>query len=214
VGAVVAAAVALIAIREISDRQTPTATPESIAAPAPSAGKVTDLEYVGSSACATCHSGEASRWKSSDHFHSMAEPTASNVLGDFKDAKFSYGNVTSTFFMRGDSYWVRTDGPDGKLADFPIKYTFGYKPLQQYLIELPGGRLQALSITWDARPSEQGGQRWFHQYPGQNIKAGDALHWTGRDQNWNFQCAACHSTNLAEPCDPLNFGWTIISIWV
>ena len=131
----------------------------------------------------------------------MAAPTASNVLGDFKGAKFSYGNVTSTFFTRGDSYWVRTDGPDGKLADFRIKYTFGYKPLQQYLIELPGGRLQALSITWDARPNEQGGQRWFHQYPGQNIKAGDTLHWTGRDQNWNFQCAACHSTNLVRNYD-------------
>ena len=71
-----------------------------------------------------------------------------------------------------------TDGPDGKLADYEIKYTFGVHPLQQYLIELPGGRLQALSIAWDARPKAQGGQRWFHLYPGQNIKAGDWLHWT------------------------------------
>ena len=45
-------------------------------------------------------------------------------------------------------------------------YTFGVDPLQQYLIELPGGRLQALGIAWDTRPKAQGGQRWFHLYPG------------------------------------------------
>ena len=90
---------------------------------------------------------------------------------------------------------VRTDGPDGKLADFEIKYTFGVKPLQQYLVELPGGRLQALSIAWDARPREAGGQRWFHLYPNERIDFRDELHWTRRQQNWNYMCADCHSTN-------------------
>jgi predicted CXXCH cytochrome family protein len=159
------------------------------------------LTYVGSSACAECHATQFAAWKTSDHFHAMAEPSESTVRGDFNDARFTYNKVTSTFFRKDGRYWVRTDGPDGKLADFPIKYTFGYTPLQQYLIELPGGRLQALSISWDARPREEGGQRWFHQYPGQAIAAGDPLHWTGRDQNWNFQCAACHSTHLEKNYD-------------
>jgi Flp pilus assembly protein TadD len=66
---------------------------------------------------------------------------------------------------------------------------------------MPGGRLQALGIAWDARPKAQGGQRWFHLYPGQNIKAGDPLHWTGVQQNWNFQCSECHSTNLRKNFD-------------
>ena len=30
---------------------------------------------------------------------------------------------------------VRTDGTDGNLHDYEIKYTFGATPLQQYLIE-------------------------------------------------------------------------------
>jgi len=50
---------------------------------------------------------------------------------------------------------VRTDGPDGKLHDYEIKYTFGVVPLQQYLIEFPDGRLQALGIAWDSRPAEE-----------------------------------------------------------
>ena len=102
---------------------------------------------------------------------------------------------------RDGKFFVNTDGPDGKLADYEIKYAFGVRPLQQYLIELPGGRMQALGIAWDSRPKAQGGQRWFHLYPGQNIKAGDPLHWTGIEQNWNFQCAECHSTNLRKNFD-------------
>ncbi len=61
--------------------------------------------------------------------------------------------------------------------------------------------MQALSIAWDSRPKEQGGQRWFHLYPGQNIRAGDWLHWTSGGQNWNFTCAECHSTNLRKNFD-------------
>ena len=102
---------------------------------------------------------------------------------------------------RDGKYVVNTDGPDGKLHDYEIKYAFGVHPLQQYLIELPGGRMQALSIAWDSRPKEQGGQRWFHLYPGQNIRAGDWLHWTSGGQNWNFTCAECHSTNLRKNFD-------------
>ena len=70
-----------------------------------------------------------------------------------------------------------------------MKYTFGVYPLQQYLIEFPDGRIQALSIAWDSRPQEQGGQRWFHLYPNEEIRHDDILHWTGLNENWNFMCA-------------------------
>ena len=89
-------------------------------------------------------------------------------------------------------------------------------PLQQYLIELSGGRIQALGIAWDARPKEEGGQRWYHLYPDQKLKAGDPLHWTGIDQNWNYQCAWCHSTNLTKNYDQasrqFNTTWSEISV--
>ena len=60
---------------------------------------------------------------------------------------------------------MRTDGPDGKPAEFEIAYTFGADPLQQYLVPFPDGRLQTLGLAWDTRPRSQGGQRWFHLYP-------------------------------------------------
>ena len=70
----------------------------------------------------------------------MQEANAQSVLGNFDFARFDYHGVVSTFTKRDGKYFVRTDGPDGKLAEFDIKYTFGFRPLQQYLIEFPSGR--------------------------------------------------------------------------
>ena len=158
-------------------------------------------EYVGASTCASCHAAEQKAWLGSHHELAMQEANAATVLGNFDGARFAHHGVESTFFKRDGKFVVRTDGPDGKLADFEIKYTFGVSPLQQYLIEFPGGRYQALGIAWDARPKAEGGQRWFHLYPNEKIDHRDALHWTGLYQNWNLQCAACHSTNLKKGYD-------------
>jgi len=163
-------------------------------APAPST-------YVGREVCAGCHAKELTAWRGSDHDLAMQAADEKSVLGDFANAKFAYAGITSTFSRRDGKFYVNTDGPDGKLAEYEIKYAFGVRPLQQYLIEFPGGRMQALSIAWDSRPKAEGGQRWFHLYPGQSIKAGDWLHWTSGGQNWNFTCAECHSTNLRKGFD-------------
>jgi tetratricopeptide (TPR) repeat protein len=124
-----------------------------------------------------------------------------SVLGDFGGARFTHSGITSTFFRRDGKFFVNTDGADGKLADFEIKYTFGVYPLQQYLIEFPDGRLQALSIAWDSRPGGEGGQRWFHLYPNERIDHRDVLHWTRSSQNWNHMCAECHSTYVQKNYD-------------
>ena len=157
--------------------------------------------YVGREACAPCHAAQAQAFAGSHHDLAMQPAEPGTVLGDFADARFTYRGVTSTFFRRDGGYWVRTDGPDGKLADFRIAWTFGFDPLQQYLIELPGGRVQALGIAWDARPKAAGGQRWFHLYPNEPIDFRDELHWTAASQNWNYMCANCHSTGLRRGYD-------------
>jgi predicted CXXCH cytochrome family protein len=148
-----------------------------------------------------CHSAEAERWAGSHHALAMQKATTATVLGDFSDAKLSHFGVVTSFSRSGDKFLVRTDGPDSALHEYEIAYTFGVYPLQQYLIAMPGGRLQALGAAWDTRPKEQGGQRWMHLYPDQKLPAGDRLHWTGRDQTWNYMCADCHSTGLKKDYD-------------
>ncbi len=157
--------------------------------------------FVGGARCAACHPGETEAYRASDHARAMQPATAQTVLGDFDQARVTHRGVTSTFVRRGEKFLVRTDGPDGKLAEFEITYTFGVDPLQQYLIPFPGGRLQTLGLAWDTRPRGQGGQRWLHMYPGRTLRPPDPLHWTGREQTWNFQCAECHSTDLRKRYD-------------
>ena len=152
--------------------------------------------YVGGQTCIACHPKEAELWKHSHHALAMQVANSSTVLGDFDNASFEKDGVTSLFFRRDDEYFVRTDGPDGQLQEYKIAYTFGLDPLQQYLIAFPNGRYQALSIAWDGRPAVAGGQRWFHLYPREPIGHRDILHWTGPQQNWNYMCADCHSTDL------------------
>jgi len=172
--------------------------------------------YVGGEKCVTCHAAEAELWRGSHHALAMQPATAQTVLADFENAKFSKDGIESRFFRRDGQYWVRTDGADGKLTDFRVTYTFGVTPLQQYLLELPGGRKQALSIAWDSRAKEQGGQRWFHLYPDEKIDHRDVLHWTGPAQNWNHMCAECHSTNLQKNYRPASgrfeTTWTDINV--
>ena len=133
----------------------------------------------------------------------MQETPQDTVLGDFTGSNFAYNGLNSTFFKRDDRFYVNTDGPDGSLEDFEITYAFGVDPLQQYLIEFPDGRLQALGIAWDTRPADDGGQHWFHLYPDEDIDHTDPLHWTGANQTWNYMCAECHSTNLDKNYDPI-----------
>ncbi|MGO9514762.1 MAG: tetratricopeptide repeat protein [Steroidobacteraceae bacterium] len=160
-----------------------------------------DARFVASEACAGCHGNAYAAWKSSQHARAMQAATPETVLGNFTAARFRYAGVESIFFQRDGKYFVHTDGADGKLADFEIRYTFGVEPLQQYLIEFPDGRLQALSIAWDTRPKARGGQRWFHLYPNDKVDYRDELHWTRYSQNWNFMCADCHSTGVRKNYD-------------
>ncbi|TDI36030.1 MAG: tetratricopeptide repeat protein [Acidobacteria bacterium] len=157
--------------------------------------------HVGKDACAACHPAEFELWRGSHHDLAMQLADASTVLGDFRDRAFDHAGVTTTFFERDGKFMVRTDGPDGELEDYEIAFTFGADPLQQYLVPFPDGRYQVLSIAWDARPSSQGGERWFHLYPDEGIDHEDPLHWTKRYQNWNFMCASCHSTGLRKNYD-------------
>ncbi len=152
--------------------------------------------FVGSAECRDCHEAEFADWLGSHHDLAMQVADESTVLGDFDDVSFEYFGERTRFLRLDGDYVVRTRDADGEIRDFPVTYTFGAEPLQQYLVELANGHLQPLPFAWDTRSAEQGGQRWFHLYPDEYIGPDDALFWTGREQNWNYMCAECHSTDI------------------
>ena len=151
---------------------------------------------MGRESCKTCHEKEYNLFQGSDHDMAMDVANDETVLGDFNDISFTHFGVTSRFYMSDGKFMVNTEGPDGTLEDYQVDYVFGVRPLQQYLIEFPGGKYQCLPLCWDTRPAEEGGQRWFHIYQEERIPPDDVLHWTRVTQNWNYMCAECHSTNL------------------
>jgi hypothetical protein len=118
------------------------------------------------------------------------------VLGDFDNAVAEFHGVTSRFYRKDGSFFVHTQGPDGKMGEFEITHTFGWYPLQQYLVPFPGGRLQCLPVAWDVKEKQ-----WYHLYPDSPIDPKDWLYWTNAGQNWNGMCAECHSTNLKKNYD-------------
>lgn len=153
--------------------------------------------FVGAESCRDCHAAAYKKWAGSYHAKSMAVANEQTVLGDFNDATFDYFGVVSRFYRKDGGFWVRTEGPDGSPTDYQVSFVFGVWPLQQYLIQFPGGRLQSLTISWDDVKKQ-----WYHMYPAERIMPGDWLHWTRGAQNWNGMCSECHSTNLRKGFDP------------
>ena len=105
----------------------------------------------------------------------MQPARTETVLGDFGGVQ-----VGGRRFSQRDGRFF--------LGELPVAYTFGVYPLQQYLVQLAGGKLQVFDWAWDARPQKEGGQRWF-QPP-----SGRAFDWRGPYHNWHFMCADCRST--------------------
>lgn len=160
------------------------------------AGDPGELRFVDSAECAECHPHETAGWMGSHHDLAMQPATAETVLGDFADASFEHLGQQTRFFVRDGRFFANAEGPDGEQVDFEIAYVFGVEPLQQYLVEFPGGRMQCLTIAWDTLR-----ERWFSLYPDQRFAPDDPLHWTGLYQNWNVMCADCHSTGLVKGYD-------------
>ena len=106
-----------------------------------------ESSYVGNAGCAGCHEQATTDWTDSHHDLAMQEATPKTVLGDFNNATFDYFGVTTTFSQRGDAFFIETDNAAGELETYPVEYVFGVEPLQQYLLPLGNGRLQALSVA-------------------------------------------------------------------
>lgn len=161
---------------------------------------ISAAEHVGTKQCQSCHQEQYQAWQGSHHEKAMQHANKESVLGDFNQVSFN----SNKFFKEGSDsapeFWVNIKGEDGKFHDYQIKYTFGYTPLQQYMVEFDDGRVQLIPFAWDSRKQENGGQRWFNLYPDRTEKHQEFF-WTNTGQNWNYMCADCHSTNVSKNFD-------------
>lgn len=150
--------------------------------------------------CTSCHEQSKHDWQQSDHAKSMSIADKVSVLADFNNVDVKHYGQKARFFIKDDQYQVSISYDD-KYDTYPIKYTFGHFPLQQYIVETEKGKFQILPFAWDARLKSEGGQRWYHNYSHEEILPEDRLHWRQPLQNWNGMCADCHSDGLKRNYD-------------
>ena len=160
---------------------------------------------VGCARGAECHAEETRAWGGSEHEQAMrAVAEAGGVLGAFDGRALENDGVVWRFFRDGETpviERVESDADTTRPTRFEVLFTFGVEPLQQYLVERPDGRMQALPVAWEAGAKGGGGGRWFSLTPGTEAPVGDPLHWDALAFNWNSQCASCHSTDLKKGFD-------------
>ena len=101
------------------------------------------------SSCKDCHAKEYQDWRTSHHRKAMELADSNTILGDFSDVRFVHLGDTTRFFKSADTFYVESRPRFGKKNRYPVVYTFGVTPLQQYLLQFPGGRLQSLTVAWD-----------------------------------------------------------------
>lgn len=147
--------------------------------------------FVGGESCKSCHETEYELWKGSHHDQAMKIADSISILANFNNTSFTHKGVTSKFYKKNGDFYVNTQGKDGKYHDYKIVYTFGFTPLQQYIVQFPNGAYQCLLTAWDSVKN-----KWFHLQPKLDIHHEEWMNWTGGSQNWNTMCADCHSTNL------------------
>lgn len=188
----------------------------------------TKAHYVGRQTCQSCHQEQHDKFLQSHHHQALAVVGPETVLANFDDQMLEHDGLVSRFLRRDGNYIVRTEGHDGAMAEFQVRFVLAYHPLQQYLVQVvkdrpPANRppapekpataphmihpasegglpaLQVLRLCWDV---EQ--RRWFYLRPedvAEKLEPADPLHWTGVTQRWNTSCAACHSTHLEKKFD-------------
>lgn len=158
--------------------------------------QIPDSHFLGDQKCKECHKSEFKDWHGSDHDKAMMKADSISVSANFNNATFVSQGVTSRFFKKGTDFYVNTEGPDGKNHDYKIIYTFGVKPLQQYIVKFPDGHFQCLRTAWDTVKG-----KWFDLYPNFKVVHSEWLHWSRGGLNWNTMCSDCHSTNVRKNFD-------------
>ena len=138
-------------------------------------------DYVGSSACASCHPGEHASWSKTYH-RTMTQPaTRATVLAPLETPLAAEGHVHTLSTDEGGAVWDRTDEGDRQR----LLLTTGSHHMQGYWVAGGGGALRMLPFVFARDEGKVIARRdAFVQPPGA----------PQRDVRWNSNCIACHAT--------------------
>ena len=111
---------------------------------------ISQATYVGQAKCVSCHKEETQKWTNSHHDLAMQVATDETVLADFNNAELTHHGITSRMFHDGKRFIVNTEGPDGSMQDFEVKYVFGVKPASAIYGRVSFSRIEQRQTRWTA----------------------------------------------------------------
>ncbi|MEP6865698.1 MAG: multiheme c-type cytochrome, partial [Deltaproteobacteria bacterium] len=169
------------------------------------AGVLPHQTYVGSGACGDCHDDELKNWQKSWHARALEPATDKFVVGNYDYAHFKGSSSEATMLRKGATREMKTQGPDGRVAEFPVNWVIGGKRMQDAVTVFPDGRWQVLPVyyhvtakAWvDYTEAKQGALTPDHPF-----------WWTNARRMANHECLDCHTTNLSVSHDDATGKWT------
>jgi len=149
--------------------------------------------FVGSAACSDCHGKESKGWAKSWHARALSPATDAFVVGDFANAHFEGTSSEATMTRHGKDHSMRTAGPAGSQADFPVDWVIGGKRMQDAVTVFPDGRWQVLPVYFHVSEN-----KWvdFTEAKQGALTPEHPFWWTNARRMANHECLDCHTTNL------------------
>jgi predicted CXXCH cytochrome family protein len=153
-----------------------------------------DKDYVGASACKSCHEDHWASWRRTFHSTMTQLPTEESVLGRFNGDPVTLFGATATPFQHDGRYFFRLPaiGNDGT-REAEVAFTVGSRRYQQYFERregVDGVTYRRLPLLWHV-----GESRWMH-LNGAFLEP-DSNDWSTHQGVWNANCVFCHNTGIA-----------------
>src|SRR4051812_19486258 len=156
--------------------------PQAIQTPSVRAAAA-DADFVGATACASCHQRMHETWKSGRHSRMVQPATTASVIGDFSKGAVTLRGSRYRFRISEGQFFITESSLTGKEQEHRVEYTLGNRRIQHCLTTVEDGRIIVLPPSWDV-----GRRSWFHNMEIVRPDEDDKTH----VQQWNKSCVGCH----------------------
>jgi hypothetical protein len=191
---------------------TPVAPPPSPpvkAAPAKATGDKplpSPAAFAGSKVCSECHEEQHSAWLQDWHSRALSEATPKFVVGSFRGTHFRGESSEAWMSQREDHFLMRTQSPEGPLAEYPVQWVVGGKRMQDPVTLMPDGRWQVLPVYFHVT----GKGEWvdYSEKRQGKLTPDHPFFWANFARSAQHACLDCHTTGLKVRYDRSTHRWS------
>lgn len=178
--------------------------------------QVRGVDFVGSSACRSCHEKFHASWSASYHSKMTRLASPESIVGDFNGVDLTYQGLTYQLTRRGEQYWVRMPDPDRELpmlaASGPAAAAREVPLVDKQVLMVTGSH--HFQVYWIASEENNALRQmpWYYFIQEQKWVPGIYTMLQPHDSQqslqavsigfWNGVCVKCHSVAGAPGLDP------------